>query len=123
MYINKDSLIVNGVNLGKYITDANYGYFKIWGKDTGRTLSGVMSGSLIGIFPKITVNFAKLNQEKLNTIAPILDSERQTVQYYDPNKKRMVSMRTYTGDWEIKSIGVGKNEPFSCSFISVERRK
>ena len=122
MYIDKNSLIVNGVNLGKYITDANYGYFKIWGKDTGRTLSGVMSGSLIGIFPKITVNFAKLNQEKLNIIAPILDSERQTVQYYDPNKKEWAEKGCYTPDYSLDFKRVGIAEGFNLQLTSEAKR-
>ena len=61
MFINKNSLIVNGVNLGNYIVQANYGYNKLWSSDSGRNLAGEQSGTLIGIFPKIIVQFRKLN--------------------------------------------------------------
>lgn len=125
MYINKDSLIVNNVNLGQYILEAKYSYNKLWSSDSGRNLAGTQSGTLIGIFPKITVQFRKLTQAELETLAPILDSARQTVKYYDPYKKAMTTMTTYTGDYEIDNkgiIGHVKNEGFQVSFISVKRR-
>ena len=125
MFIDKDSLIVNGINLGKYIVQATYSYNKLWSSDSGRNLAGVQSGTLIGIFPKIVVQFKKMTQTELETLIPILDSARQTVQYYDPNKKAMTTMTTYTGDYEVVNkgiIGHIKNEGFQISFISTKRR-
>lgn len=125
MFIRKDSLIVNNINLGNYIVEARYGYNKYWSKDSGRNLAGTQSGTLIGIFPKIIVQFKKLTQTELETLAPILDNARQTVKYYDPNKKAMTTMTTYTGDYEVVNkgiIGHVKNEGFQISFISTERR-
>ena len=125
MFINKDSLIVNGINLGRYIVQATYSYNKLWSNDSGRNLAGVQSGTLIGIFPKIVVQFRKLTQIELETLAPVLDSARQTVKYYDPNKKAMKTMTTYTGDYEVINkgiIGHIKNEGFQISFISTKRR-
>lgn len=125
MFINKDSLIVNGINIGKYIVQATYGYNKLWSSDSGRNLAGEQSGTLVGIFPKIVVQFRKLTQTELETLAPVLDSARQTVQYYDPNKKAMTTMTTYTGDYEVVNKGIVghvKNEGFQISFISTKRR-
>ena len=125
MFIDKNSLIVNNINLGNYIVEARYGYNKLWSSDSGRNLAGTQSGTLIGIFPKIVVQFRKLTQTELETLAPILDSVRQTVQYYDPNKKAMTTMTTYTGDYEVINkgiIGHIKNEGFQISFISTKRR-
>lgn len=125
MFIDKNSLIVNNINLGNYIVEARYGYNKLWSSDSGRNLAGTQSGTLIGIFPKIIVQFRKLTQTELETLAPVLDSVRQTVQYYDPNKKAMTTMTTYTGDYEVINkgiIGHIKNEGFQISFISTKRR-
>ena len=125
MFIDKNSLIVNNINLGNYIVEARYGYNKLWSSDSGRNLAGTQSGTLIGIFPKIIVQFRKLTQTELETLAPILDSARQTVQYYDPSKKVMTTMTTYTGDYEVINkgiIGHIKNEGFQISFISTKRR-
>ena len=125
MFINKDSLTVNNINLGNYIVEARYGYNKLWSNDSGRNLAGTQSGTLIGIFPKIIVQFRKLTQTELETLAPILDSSKQKVQYYDPNKKAMTTMTTYTGDYEVVNKGIVghvKNEGFQISFISTKRR-
>lgn len=125
MFINKDSLIVNNINLGNYIVEAKYGYNKLWSNDSGRNLAGTQSGTLVGIFPKIVVQFRKLTKSELELLTPILDSARQTVQYYDPNKKAMTTMTTYTGDYEVVNKGIVghvKNEGFQISFISTKRR-
>jgi hypothetical protein len=61
----------------------------------------------------------------MNIVAPVLDSDFQTVQYYDPSLNRAKTMETYTGDWgyENKKIIVEKQDgTFECSFISTERR-
>ena len=87
---------------------------------------GTQSGTLIGIFPKIILQFRKLTKAELEIIVPILDSARQTVTYYDPNKKANITMQTYTGDYEITDKGRlnygRKNEGFSCSFIATRKR-
>ena len=125
MFIDKNSLIVNNINLGKYIVQATYSYNKLWSNDSGRNLAGTQSGTLVGIFPKIVVQFRKLTKSELELLTPILDSSRQTVQYYDPNKKAMTTMTTYTGDYEVVNKGIVghvKNEGFQISFISTKRR-
>lgn len=125
MFINPNSLIVNNINLGKYIVQATYSYNKLWSNDSGRNLAGTQSGTLVGIFPKIVVQFRKLTKSELELLTPILDSARQTVQYYDPNKKTMTTMTTYTGDYEVVNKGIVghvKNEGFQISFISTKRR-
>ena len=132
MFINTDSLKVklpndtNYINLGDYITEARYSYNKVWADDSGRNLSGTMSGTLIGIFPKIVVSFRRLTKTELETLAPILDSPRQTLQYYDPTKQQVVTMTTYTGDYEVinkKIIDLNrKNDNFEISFIAVSKR-
>lgn len=127
MFIDKDSLVVNGISIGKYLVQAEYQYPKLWGDDTGRNLAGTFTGTLLGIFPKIIVQFRKLTKDELETIAPILDSQSQSVTYYDPVKKQNTTIQTYTGDWSIVNksivghIGI-KNEGFSISFISTKRR-
>jgi hypothetical protein len=126
MFINANSIIINGVNMGQYLVEAKYGYNKLWGSDSGRNLAGVQSGTLIGIFPKLVLQFRKLKKAELEIIVPILDSAYQTVSYYDPYKKAQTTMTTYTGDYEITNktkIGTDrKNEGFSVSFIATRKR-
>lgn len=122
MFINKDSIIINGISMGQYLLQAKYEFNKLWGSDTGRNLAGKMTGTLVGIFPKIILTFRKLNKEELNIIAPILNSASQTVQYYDAELDSNVTISTYTGDWSIQNTSINKNSSFECSFISRERR-
>jgi hypothetical protein len=126
VFIDRNSIIINGVSMGQYIVEAKYGFNKLWSSDSGRNLAGTQSGTLIGIFPKLILQFGKLTKAQLEVITPILDSASQTVTYYDPTKKANVTMTTYTGDYEItnKQIisGNAKNEGFSCSFIAVRKR-
>ena len=122
MYIEKDSVIINGVSMGQYIVEAKFQYNKLFASDSGRNLSGKMTGTLIGVFVKIILQFRPLTREELNIIAPILDSANQTVTYYDPNKNEDITMTTYTGDWELTNNNLNQNQGFSCSFISTEKR-
>jgi hypothetical protein len=127
MFIDKDSLIVDGINFGEYVTEVKYGFNKLWADDSGRNLAGVQSGTLIGIFPKLEVSFKKLTREELETIAPILDKATQNTTYYDPVKKRLYTMSTYTGDWATLNRNTFSNvaranETFSISFIARKKR-
>lgn len=122
MFVNKDSIKVNSISFGQYLTQADYGYNKLWSEDSGRNLAGTQSGTLKGIFPKLELQFRRLTKEELHTLAPILDSASQTVEYYDDNKGQMVTMETYSGDWKVSNKSINVNEPFSISFISKKRR-
>ena len=131
MFIDKDSIQVkisggSYVSMGQYLVQAQYGYNKLFASDSGRNLAGVMSGTLVGIFPKIILQFRALTKAELEIVAPLLDAQNQTVKYYDPFKKAYVEMTTYTGDYEITNThiinGDMKNEGFSCSFIAIRKR-
>ena len=131
MFIDKNSIQVKignnaYVNMGQYLVEAKYGFNKLWSSDSGRNLAGKQTGTLVGIFPKLTLQFRKLTKSELEIIVPLLDASRQTVKYYDPYKKTTVEMNTYTGDYEIINKQIvnnnSKNEGFSCSFIAVQRR-
>ena len=123
MFINKDSIRLNNISMGQYLLSAKYEYNKLWGSDTGRNLKGKFSGTLVGVFPKITLTFRKLTQAEMNIIAPILDSANQTVVYYDPTTNSNKTITTYTGDWNYQNKKIAtKNESFECSFIATERR-
>ena len=124
MFINADSIRLNNISMGQYLLSAKYEYNKLWGSDTGRNLKGKFSGTLVGIFPKITLTFRKLTKAEMNIIAPILNSGTQSLTYYDPDTNSNKTISTYTGDWSYENKGiVQKNDSsFECSFIARERR-
>ena len=126
MFIDKNSIIINNVSIGQYLIQAKYSYNKLWSNDSGRNLAGTMSGTLLGIFPKLTLQFRKLTKAELEIIVPILDSASQTVSYYDPFKKAQTTIETYSSDYEITDKNIinnsTKNNGFTCSFISKRKR-
>lgn len=126
MFIDKDSIVIDNINMGQYLVEAKFGYHKLWSSDSGRNLAGTQTGTLIGIYPKLILQFGPLTKDQLETIIPILDSPTQQTTYYDPNKKATITMETYTGDYEITNKKIinsyNKNEGFSVSFISRKKR-
>lgn len=127
MFIDKNSITINGINMGQYLVQAQYQYNKLWASDSGRNLAGDMSGTLLGVYPKLILQFRKLTKAELELLVPIFDSANQTVTYYDPSKKSNYTMTTYTGDYEIINKNIigknyHKNEGFQISFIAVSRR-
>lgn len=127
MFIDKNSIVINGISIGQYLVQAQYGYNKLWASDSGRNLAGDMSGTLLGIFPKLILQFRKLTKAELELLTPIFDSANQTTTYYDPYKKANYTMTTYTGDYEVTNKNIidknsHKNEGFQISFIAVSRR-
>ena len=123
MFINRNSIKLNNISMGQYLLSAKYEFNKLWGSDTGRNLKGSFSGTLVGIYPKITLTFRKLTQDEMNLIAPILDSGSQSLTYYDPTTNSNKTITTYSGDWSYENKQImTKNESFSCTFISRERR-
>ena len=124
MFINQNSIVLNNISIGQYLLSAKYEYNKLWGSDTGRNLKGQFSGTLVGIFPKITLTFRKLTKAEINIIAPILNAGSQTLTYYDPDTNQNETITTYSGDWsyENKKIVEKLDSSFECTFISRERR-
>ena len=53
------------VTLGKQ-TGYTVQYCKLWSSDTGRSMTGENKGTLIGIFPKITVKLGKLSEDEMH---------------------------------------------------------
>lgn len=121
MFIDKDSLIINGISVGKYITQARFGYHKLWSSDSGRNLAKSVVGTF-DIFPKITLSFRKLNQSEIEIISSIINELSQSVSYYDPDFKTVKTMSTYTNDLEYTQKRIGRIENFDVAFISRKRR-
>lgn len=123
MYIDTNSIVINGVNFGQYLTEVEYQYNKLWGPDSGRNLAGEQSGTLLGVYPKFVLSFRKLTPAEMELLVPIFDSAVQTFTYYDPNKKTKITIQTYTGDYNYINNRVnGKNGDFQLSFIAIRAR-
>ena len=113
-------------DIGKYLVEVKYDFPKLYADTSGRNLNGEMVSDFIGVFPKIVCEFGPLTKSQYEEIAPILDSPRQVVKYYDPYKQTYVEMNTYTGDHSLTNRNVidnyTLNEGFEISFIAVSKR-
>ncbi len=124
MLLNKEDLYIDGVCMALYLTKAKFGYHKIWGSDTGRALSGDNSGTLKGIYPKITMTFRKLNDEEIGTLLSLFNKAENKVTFYNPDlKKKIVNMSCYSNDQEYEQENFGKIEGYSCAVISNKKRE
>lgn len=124
MLIDKNSLIIDNVKMAQYITSVHWGYHKIWSSKSGRNMAGTNSGSLVGIFPKITMKFRKLNDTDLGTVLALFNKAENKVSCYNPDVGRVVSnMSFYSNDQEFDQKYLGKIEGYSCAVISNKSRE
>ena len=85
------------VPLGKK-TAYKVGYHKLWSSDTGRSMTGENKGTLIGIFPKITVRLGKMSEGDMSAIINLTNQARANVKYYDVGAKALTTASFYFGD-------------------------
>ena len=85
------------VPLGKK-TAYTVAYCKLWSSDTGRSMTGENKGTLIGIFPKITVKLGRMSEEDTSAIINLTMQAKANVKYYDVGKKGLVTASFYFGD-------------------------
>lgn len=124
MLIDKNSLIIDGIKMAQYLTKVKFGYHKIWSSDTGRNMAGTNSGTLVGIFPKITMTFRKLNQEEISTILSLFNKAENKVTFYNPDLgKTIFNMSCYSNDQEYDQEYMDKVEGYSCAVISNRKRE
>ena len=115
MLLDKDSLYIDNVCMAPYLTEAKWGYHKIWSSKSGRNLAGVNSGSLVGIFPKITMKFRRLS---------LFNKAENLITFYNPDlKKKVTNMSFYSNDQEFDQKYLGKIEGYSCAVIANKPRE
>ena len=73
-------------------------YCKLWSSDTGRSMTGENKGTLIGIFPKISVNMGRMSEDDTSAIINLTMQAKANVKYYDVGKKDLVTASFYFGD-------------------------
>lgn len=121
MFISKDSLIINDISIGKYLISATYGFYDTWSEDSGfNTLSGKFTGTFKGTYPKITLQFRRLNTEEITLLTnSIFRTSIQTITYDDPDGTRK-TINTHKGDLAIKFNGINKSNGFNYDFVGNE---
>lgn len=99
------TIAYNGRNYpnGSYVplgrkTAYSVGYHKLWSSDTGRSMTGENKGTLIGIFPKISVSLGRMSEDDMSAIINLTMQPKANVKYYDVGKKDVVTESFYFGD-------------------------
>ena len=85
------------VTLGRQ-TEYKVQYCKLWSSDTGRSMTGENKGTLIGLFPKISVKLGRLSEDDMSAIINLTNQPRADVNYYDVGAKALVTASFYFGD-------------------------
>lgn len=121
MFINKDSVIINGISIGKYVTSIKYGFHDVWSSSAGYNLANKFSGTFKGTFPKFTLVFAKgITMEDLTILTnAIFRKPTQTITYDDPSGERK-TITTHKGDLVLDFYGINKKNGFQYELVGNE---
>ena len=111
------------VPLGKK-TAYSVAYCKLWSSDTGRSMTGENKGTLIGIFPKISVSLGRMSEADTSAIINLTMQPRADVKYYDVGKRGLVTASFYFGDVsaEIEKQRSMYHKGMSFSIIANKKR-
>ncbi len=94
-------LTLNGQVIKKLVTyeiERN----KLWGSDTGRNMAGDNKGTLVGIFPKLYLEFGPMTDDELQKIEDILDTASIECVYYNNKYKKACRANYYAGNYKTK---------------------
>lgn len=122
MIYSGNLLKINGTTL-TYVKSYKVGRNKLW-KDADRNMNGEVRATLIGIFPKISVEIGYTTQSEMATLTQLLDQAYFTVEYFDVRVQGTTTARYYAGDYEVEldSKRKGRYKPLTISLIPVEKR-
>lgn len=94
------------------MTKYTVSYSKLWSSNTGRSLTGAFKGTLVGIFPKLTLTIRSQDDADRSLLLKIVNSQYKNVTYYDTEYRSMVKKNFYFGDAEDevkKAVGTEKD--------------
>ena len=118
--ISGDLISIDGYSLAGMLkpeTGASLGKNKLW-KDAERNMNGDLRASLIGIFPKIMLEFRDaLTVEQVSALEAKLDKE-----YYDP-KRGYVTKQFYASDYELPVLDKSRGlyASFTVSLVATTK--
>ncbi len=96
---------------------------KLW-RDAERNMAGDIRATLIGIYPKLELEFGgELLEDDISSIVAKLDQPYFGVTYFDPKSKTTKTAQYYAGDYsvELDEKTKGRYKPFQVNLIPVSR--
>lgn len=94
-------LVINGWIVPKLIKYDTV-YTKLWANDVGRDMSGENKGTLIGIFPKLSIDVGEYNQVEMQTFLSLASKPKFDIDWYDEETGQLEKGVSYSiGDYSI----------------------
>ena len=123
MIYEGDLVQIDGVRIPHLVT-YKIGRSKLW-SNAERNMSGEMRATLIGIFPKISMQVGYTTQDELSELTRLLDKDFFTVSWFDVRTQSTVSGQYYASDYdtELDSKSKGRYKPFSVNLVPVSKRR
>lgn len=96
----------------------------LWGSDAGReNMAGTYTGTFIGYFTNITLNFGKTTQEEMQKIKETFEKPTFSFTYPDEKTGQNITESFYgTAIKSEKESLKGKYLPFDITLIATKRR-
>lgn len=91
---------------------------KLWA-NADRNMAGELRSTFVGIFPKLTLEFAPMSDADLRTLIGLLDQPSFTVTWYDEYTQTDATGTYYASDYEYSIFNQywGLYEGFTCSLV------
>lgn len=116
-----DLVRINSTVLPK-VRSYKVGRNKLW-TDTGRSMSGELKATFVGIFPKLSIEFAPTTEEEMSTLTSLLDLPSFNVAWWDARTEGVKTGTYYAGDFEYGLFrkDIGLYDSFSVNLIPFRR--
>lgn len=123
MIYTGDLVQIDGVTIPHIVT-YKIGRAKLW-KDSERNMNGDVRATLIGIFPKISMQVGYTTQEEMSQLTQLLDKDFFTVTWFDVRIQATVSTSYYASDYDVEldNKSKGRYKPFEVSLVPVSKRR
>lgn len=123
MAYNGDLLRINNTKIVG-LKEYKISYAKLW-SNAERLMSGRVSATLIGIFPKLQLMFRDgLTEDQVSQIINLLDQDYFNVAYFDPKTKGTITAQYYAGDYDVELLDKSRGlyKAFNVNLVPVDRR-
>jgi len=120
MFDGENSLTIDGISMGQYLTDVKFGYFDTWSSDTGYTLSNKFTGTFKGTIAKFTLYFRPLTTSEITYLTNnIFRKITHTIVYKDASGSQK-TIYAHKGDLELDFYHINKSKAFTYELVGNE---
>ncbi len=98
---------------------------KVWSSGTGRSVSGLMNGSIITVKKTVTFKFPPLTESEVNKLEEVVSNKTafHQIKYSDTDNNTILSISVYFGDSSHTVYSAAKNQRYytDYTFDAIER--